>query len=1178
MKANPSHLFASWFRALAFLLLFIASQFKPLLATNRSWTGNVSGNWSDPNNWDPAGVPANGDALSFESGSHKTMLNDLFNLSLEGLAFTDNSDYVLNGNPFGFLYLNLDPGGSGSLTVNCSLIASNNAQISCEADIGVFTQNRSDLYLNNTVQASSGNLSISAGGYSGTPFAGDVGHIHIAGGFSGTGDISINTSGDIDDPSIDFNAPIGNSYSGTLYVSTAVNSRINFNSSAGPVTKNRIFVQGGQTARLHFQQSNQLDPAGSLEVDNGAQLILDGSSTTVGDLVLKNSSGDTAPSVIDTTVSILGLANGITTFANNETVVPTLKGTINLPAQFHSFVVTGAYYSGLDFQAQITGAGGFSKSGNAALILESSNTFLGPLTITQNLVDVRTNSALGATNGGVFLAGGSLTLRSATISNKKLFAQGTQPVTSDSHGSLLSAFGPSYWFGTVSLDTNLVVQADNLFLQGPITGAGGLELLGDSIVVSSGSANNTYTGPTLVHCTTAIFDAVLFESFAGPLIVGGGSYGPCEARWGYNSQTLGQSITLYPNGTLNLNNYNQEINNLTLNGGLVETGSGLLTVDKDIFVNGANVTAVINGNLKLNGGTSNTFYVADGSADPDLLVNASISGSVPVFYKQGLGTMSFTGANTYSGLTTIYQGILDVQNSGALGTASPGTSVQPGGTLRLTGSGSLSEGIVLYGTGAPSATGALEVSPNSSFTLSGTIILGAPATIGVDTSAGLGANGTIIGNASLIKYGPGTLTFGGSSANTYSGNTIVSNGILNLAKSAFVVAVPTNLVIGPAPSGSSAAAILYGSGAIGGDTVTVNANSILNLNGNNQVITRLNLNDGGSAQTGAGSMSFPYGGLVSVGSLSLLGSRAGSSISGNIALPANADLTFSVNQYTPIVFPPPTGPELDVPALIVPNVENPSFSPGGIEKNGSGALRLSANNSFKGFNTIYAGLLEINGSQPRSQVSLNAGTLGGTGVVANIYPGGSSGAIAPGHGPGILTCSAFYAGPGIFQVELNGPTAGTGYDQLQARGTVNLTGISLSASLNFTSSVGNQFTIIKNLGPSAVTGTFTGLAQNGSLYIGGEKFTVSYTGGSGKDVVLTRVVTPPRPPLAIQSVLPAKVLLIWPTNFTGFTLESSSDLSSNIWSTVVPGPAIIGTNNVVTNSLVGAQKFYRLKQ
>jgi hypothetical protein len=54
------------------------------------------------------------------------------------------------------------------------------------------------------------------------------------------------------------------------------------------------------------------------------------------------------------------------------------------------------------------------------------------------------------------------------------------------------------------------------------------------------------------------------------------------------------------------------------------------------------------------------------------------------------------------------------------------------------------------------------------------------------------------------------------------------------------------------------------------------------------------------------------------------------------------------------------------------------------------------------------------------------------------------------------------------------------------------------------------------------------------------------------------------------------VLVEWPTNATGYTLEFSTNLVSAVWNTNLPAPGIVNTNKVVTNGISGTQKFYRL--
>ncbi len=59
----------------------------------------------------------------------------------------------------------------------------------------------------------------------------------------------------------------------------------------------------------------------------------------------------------------------------------------------------------------------------------------------------------------------------------------------------------------------------------------------------------------------------------------------------------------------------------------------------------------------------------------------------------------------------------------------------------------------------------------------------------------------------------------------------------------------------------------------------------------------------------------------------------------------------------------------------------------------------------------------------------------------------------------------------------------------------------------------------------------------------------------------------------------ANLILTWPTNAVGFTLQSTTNLGSPaVWSTNSAAPVVIGGQNTVTNAIGGPQQFYRLSQ
>jgi len=83
---------------------------------------------------------------------------------------------------------------------------------------------------------------------------------------------------------------------------------------------------------------------------------------------------------------------------------------------------------------------------------------------------------------------------------------------------------------------------------------------------------------------------------------------------------------------------------------------------------------------------------------------------------------------------------------------------------------------------------------------------------------------------------------------------------------------------------------------------------------------------------------------------------------------------------------------------------------------------------------------------------------------------------------------------------------------------------------------------------------------------------------AGGDNTVALVGTAPQPRLTIIRS-GANVILTWPINAAGFTLQSTTNLvSPAVWSTVSPAPVIVNGQNAVTNPVSGTKKFYRLSQ
>jgi autotransporter-associated beta strand protein len=583
----------------------------------------------------------------------------------------------------------------------------------------------------------------------------------------------------------------------------------------------------------------------------------------------------------------------------------------------------------------ISGTGEITKAGNGTLILSGDNSYTGATTISAGALNIQNNNALGTTAGGttVSATGAALQLQGdITVGAEALSLTGTG--VSSSTGALRNISGNNTFGGPITIggatqinsDAGLLTLSGGMstssqvtfggagshLVSGNVSGSGSIRASAPSVSLTL-SGTNTFNGNLVVDAGTVTISSIgnageASAAGAGSTISIGIPQGTGTLVYTGSAATSnktialstgpGRSMTINQNGTgllkftSNVTSTGLGFRTLVLGGNgsgemagaIVDSASGttmttataasgstqltLASVDGISANSTITGTGIANGTIitALNGNTANLSIATTASVNASSTV-LTIPGVInPTgVTKNGTGTWTLSGANTYSGNTTISAGALNIQHANALGTTARGTTVASGAALQLQGDITVgAEALSLTGTGV-STTGALRsISGNNTY--GGAITLAGATRINSDAglltlSGGIGgtqnltiggAGNTTISSAiatstgTLTKDGDGTLILSG--ANTYTGNTTISAGTLTLA------------------------------GALSGSNVTVSgASSVLNQTSTGGIAgsgTTFTLTSGNA--TLAGSNTYTGATTVNGGTLNLTGSNTGS--------------------------------------------------------------------------------------------------------------------------------------------------------------------------------------------------------------------------------------------------------------------------------------------------------------
>ena len=484
-------------------------------------------------------------------------------------------------------------------------------------------------------------------------------------------------------------------------------------------------------------------------------------ATTIG-------SGSTL--ALDTTGTIAassGVANnGTLTIASAKTIDSmTGSGLTTLGA--NTLTIGDASNTSSTYSGVASGTGGLTTGGTGTLTLGGVNLYTGTTTIGSGSTLALTTGSIaassGVANGGTFTIASNKTLQALTgagattlggiltigdnhnlDSNYSGIASGTGGLTKAGNG-LLTLSGANAYTGLTDVQSGTLAYGAN----DVIANTASVQVSGGTINIAGFSdtvAGVKLTGGSINGTVGTLTSITAFDLRAGSVsAILGGSVGLNKTTSstvtlsGTNTYTGATNVTA---GTLKAGAAN------TLSAGSVTTVDGTGTLDLNNFANRIEVLiGEVGSKVLLDAATLTTGKDATNSTFAGVI---SETGNV---IKQGTGSLTLSGANTYTGTTTVDAGTLVVDGSIA---SSLLTSVNSGGTL----AGSGTTGAVTINSGGILSPG------NSPGTLTS-----AAATYGGGTYLWQINNATgVAGNTTgwdLHDITPGALTISATNSNQF---------------------------------------------------------------------------------------------------------------------------------------------------------------------------------------------------------------------------------------------------------------------------------------------------------------------------------------------------------------------------------------------------------------------------
>lgn len=235
---------------------------------------------------------------------------------------------------------------------------------------------------------------------------------------------------------------------------------------------------------------------------------------------------------------------------------------------------------------------------------------------------------------------------------------------------------------TLAFTSNIVINqsaSGSLSLTGPVTGVGSFTKTGAGTLILSGAKN--YAGTTTVDDGVLRIDTTDALPSGNIRLTGGGILGLASTFTSRSAGTSTNQVQWTGDGGFAAYGADRTVSFSTTTSWATSLGANTLILGHAT----ADATLIWGSNISLNGATR-TIEVNDGG-DP---IDARISGflvNAGGLNKTGGGTLELTGNNTYTGTTTLTDGLLIIGGASSLAT---NNLILAGGTLGL-GAGNLTD-------------------------------------------------------------------------------------------------------------------------------------------------------------------------------------------------------------------------------------------------------------------------------------------------------------------------------------------------------------------------------------------------------------------------------------------------------------------------------------------------------